>query len=162
VQKFPRPSCLGGSLAGLVQFAQGAVRCVFVDVAQGRVVEDRVDEEVDVAAEAQAGQTDVNQFAGELADDVHAQELAARDFEDHFDHPLGVADDLAAAVIAVFVLADDIRNIRVFAFFFGFAHLGNLRDREDAGGKNRGELGLVVQAKGVAHGQAALLHACAG
>ena len=46
-----RPSYLGGSLAGLVQFAQGAVRRVFVDVAQGRVVEDRVDEEVYVAAE---------------------------------------------------------------------------------------------------------------
>ena len=66
------------------------------------------------------------------------------------------------AVIAVSVLADDVRNICVFAFFFGFAHLGNLRDREDAGRKNRGELGLVVQAKGVAHGEATLLHAGAG
>ena len=155
-------SCLSGSPAGLVQFAQGAVRRVFVDVAQGRIVENRVDEEVDVAAEAQAGQSDVNQLAGDLADDVHAQKLAAGGLEDHFDHPLGVADDLATAVIAVFVLADDIRNICVFAFFFGFAHLGNLRNRENAGGKNRGELGFVTQAKGVAHGEATLLHAGAG
>ena len=69
----------GRSLAGLVQFAQRVVRRVFVDVAQGRIVEDRVDEEVNVAAEAQAGQSDVNQLAGELADDVHAEELAAGD-----------------------------------------------------------------------------------
>src|SRR5215813_6814 len=95
------------SLAGLVQFAQRVVRRVFVDVAQGRIVEDRMDEEVNVAAEAQAGQSDVNQFAGELADDVHAQALAAGDLEDHFDHPLGVTDDLATAMVAVFVLADD-------------------------------------------------------
>src|SRR5262245_45226658 len=152
----------GRSLAGLVQFAQRVVRRVFVDVAQGRIVEDRVDEEVDVAAEAEAGQSDVNQLAGELADDVHAEELAAGDLEDHFDHPLGVADNLATAMVAVFVLADDVRNICVFAFFFGFAHLGNLRDRKDAGRKNRGKLGLVVQAKSVAHGEATLLHAGAG
>src|SRR5215813_5154938 len=64
-----RLSDLDDSLAGLVQFAQRVVRRVFVDVAQGRIVEDRMDEEVNVAAEAQAGQSDVNQFAGELADD---------------------------------------------------------------------------------------------
>src|SRR5262245_28530758 len=121
-----------------------------------------MDEEVNVAAEAQAGQSDVNQLAGELADDVHAEELAAGDLEDHFNHSLGIADDLAAAVIAVFVLADDIRNICIFAFFFGFAHLGNLRNRENAGRKNRGKLGLIVQAKGVAYGEAALLHAGVG
>src|SRR5262245_15506501 len=152
----------GRSLAGLVQFAQRAVRRVVVDVAQGRIVEGRVDEEVYVATEAQAGQSNVNQLAGELADDVHAQELAAGDLEDHFDHPLGVADDLSTAVIAVFVLADDIRNICVFAFFFGFTHLRNLRNRENAGRKNRGKLGLIVQAKGVAYGEAALLHAGVG
>ena len=54
----------GRSLAGLIQFAQRVVRRVLVDVAQGRIVEDRVDEEIDVAAEAQAGQSDVNQLAG--------------------------------------------------------------------------------------------------
>src|SRR5262244_796228 len=121
-----------------------------------------MDEEVYVAAEAQAGQSDVNQLAGELADDVHAEALAAGALEDHFDHPLGVAYDLATAIVAVFVLADDVRSICVFAFFFGFAHLRNLRDRVNAGRKNRGKLGLIVQAKGVAHGEAALLHAGAG
>src|ERR1700754_2147622 len=93
---------------------------------------------------------------------MYSQELAAGDLEDHFDHPFSVADDLAAAMITVFVFADDVRNTCVFAFFFGFAHLGNLWDREDTCWKNRGELGLVVQAKGVAHGQTALLHAGAG
>ena len=64
-QRVPKGlSGFDGRPAGLVQFAQGAVRCVFVDVAQRRVVEDRVDEEVYVATEAQAGQTDVNQLAG--------------------------------------------------------------------------------------------------
>ena len=47
----------------------------------------------------------MNQLAGDFADDVHAEELTAGDLKDHFDHSLGVADDLAAAVIAVFVLA---------------------------------------------------------
>jgi hypothetical protein len=47
-------------------------------------------------------------------------------------------------VITVFVLADNVGNICVFAFFFGFTDLGNLRDRVDAGWKNPGELGLVA------------------
>jgi hypothetical protein len=36
-----------------------------------------MDEEVYIAAKAQAGQSDVNQLAGDLADDMHAEELAA-------------------------------------------------------------------------------------
>jgi hypothetical protein len=35
-----------------------------------------VDEEVYVAAEAQASQTDVDQLAGDLADDTYGQEFA--------------------------------------------------------------------------------------
>jgi hypothetical protein len=41
-----------------------------------RIIEERVDEEVYVAAEAQASQTDVNQLAGNLADDTYGQEFA--------------------------------------------------------------------------------------
>jgi Stage II sporulation protein E (SpoIIE) len=98
-----------------------------------------VDEEINVTTEA-SGRPDRCEPARWRSppDAVHAEELAARGRENHFDHPVGVADDLAAAVIAVFVFADDVRNICVFAFFFSFAHLGNLRDREDAGRKNRG------------------------
>jgi len=90
-----------GSLAGFVQFGQGAVCRVFVDVAQGGIVKDRVDEEIYAAAEAQAGQSDVNQLAGDLANDMHSQEFAAGSLEDHFDHAFGVGDDLAARMIAV-------------------------------------------------------------
>src|SRR6185295_5721746 len=90
-----------GSLAGFVQFGQGAVCRVFVDVAQGGIVKDRVDEEIYAAAEAQAGQSDVNQLARDLANDMHSQEFAAGSLEDHFDHAFGVGDDLAARMIAV-------------------------------------------------------------
>src|ERR1041384_2897891 len=142
-------SCFGVSLANFVQFAQGVVRRIFVDVSQGRIVEYRVDEEIYAAAEAQAGQSDVNELARDLANDMYSQEFAAGSLEDHFDHTFGVADDLAARVIAVFVLTDDVRKIFVFAFFFGFADLRDLWNRIDAGWKNRRELGFVVQAEGV-------------
>jgi hypothetical protein len=57
-------------LSGFIQLAERIVGGVFVHIAEGGIVEDRVDEKVDVALEMQAGQADVNQFAGDFADDV--------------------------------------------------------------------------------------------
>src|SRR5437667_5812637 len=73
---------------------------------QGRVVEHRVDEVVDRAAERQHRLTDVDQLAGTLADDVDAEQLAGLAVKDQLEEPGDVAEDLAAGDLLVARLAD--------------------------------------------------------
>ena len=58
-----------------------------------------------------ARHADVDELAGDLADHVHAEQLAAGRVEDQLNHAVGVADDLPARVLAVLGLADDVRDV---------------------------------------------------
>ena len=72
-----------------------------VALGQGRVVEHRVHEVVDLAAETQHRLTDVDQFAGAFADDVDAEQFAGVGAEDDLQQTGDVADDLPARDLAI-------------------------------------------------------------
>ena len=68
------------------EIAEAIVGCVFVGLAQRRIVENLLDEFVDRQAFVQDGHADVDQFGGDLADDADAEKLFVGAGEDEFEH----------------------------------------------------------------------------
>ena len=141
-----------------VQAAE-AVKCRgLVALGESGVVEDRVDEVVDGAAQDHHGLADVHQFAGAFADDVDAQNLARVAMEDELEAAGGVAANLAASDFAIEGHADFVGNIFVGELLFGFADEADFGNGVDAVGIEArvGEVARVVE--GARGGDAALLH----
>ena len=73
----------------------------FIAFGERGVIEDRIDEVIDLAAEGQHGLPDVHQFAGAVADDVDAQQLPRLAVEQQLEQAGCIADNLAAGDFAV-------------------------------------------------------------
>src|SRR6185312_8749993 len=130
----------------------------FITFREGWIVEDRIDEVVQRSAESHDGLPDVQQLAGALADDVHAEQRVRLAMEDELEAAGGVAADLPARDLAVVGYADFVRHIFLGELFFGLADEADLRNGVDAVGIKAGvgEDGFVTE--GAGGGDAALLH----
>ena len=97
-----------------------------VALRQRGIVENRVDEIIDRAAECHHRLTDVDQLAGAFADDVHAQQLVVLAMKDQLEHTDSIAQDLPARDLLVISFADLVGDARRRQFFFVGAASRNL------------------------------------
>src|SRR6266436_1216746 len=160
-----RDCCPGGGEATLIFEEPEAVDAVegrhFVAFCQCGVIEHRVDEVVDRAAERQNCLADVDQLARPFADDVDAEQLAGLAMKDQFQEPGNVAEDLAAGDLLVARLADLVGRGGLGPLLLVLADHRDFRDRVDAVGEALGRA-LRLDPEGVAHGEPALLHRSRG
>ena len=100
----------------------------------------------------------MDQLGGVFADHAHAQQLLVGAGENQLEHAGSVAGDVPAGVVFVEGAAHAVVNLLFFAGFFGLAGGGNLRNGVDAHGQHGSDPLLIFEAKGMANGDAALLH----
>src|ERR1700761_364550 len=99
-----------------------AVKCgSFVALGKGGVIEHRIDEVVQRTAEGHDGLPNVQQFAGALAEDVHAQKMPRLAMKDNLQPAGGVAPDLAASNFTIVSDAHFVGHILVGELFLGLA-----------------------------------------
>src|SRR6202047_4770992 len=116
-----------------------------------RVIEHRVDEVVDRAAEREHRLTDVDQLARTLADDVDAEQPAGLAMKDQLQEPGYVAEDLAAGDLLVARLADLVGCRGLGQLLLVLADHRDFGDRVDAVGEALGRA-LRFEPAGVADG----------
>ena len=121
-----------------MQAAETVERRGLVALGERRVVEDGVHEVVHRAAERHDRLADVQQLAGALADDVHAEDLARLAVEDQLEAAGGVAANLAAGDFAVVGQADFVGHVLVGQLLLGLADERDFRDGVDAVGIEAG------------------------
>ena len=129
----------------------------FVTFCQGRVVEDRIHEIVDVAAERKRGLADMDQLTGTFTENRDTEQLPRVAVKQKLQQSDLVADDLAARNFLVGGLADLLGDACLGQGFFALPHDGDLRDRVDAIGQKVGNA-LRFFAKGMTAGDSALFH----
>src|SRR5579859_2527756 len=122
------------------------------------VVEHGLDEVVDIAAQGHYRLPDVHQFAGALADDVDAEDLAGIAMEDELEPAGSVAANLSAGDLAVIGHAHFVGHILFGELLFRFADEADLRDGVDAVGIKAGVGDGVHVIEGAGDGDAPLLH----
>src|SRR5262249_53896446 len=100
-----RAAGLASLTAGRVVSARELVGSVeggdLVAFGERRVVEDRTQEVVERAAEAEDGLSDVDQLGGAGADRMHAEQAMVLTVEQHLEHAAVVPEDLPAGDLAV-------------------------------------------------------------
>ncbi len=100
----------------------------------------------------------MDEFGCVFADDADAKKFSVGARKNELEHACGVAGDVAPRVIFVKSAADNVIEFLFLAGFFGFSGGGDFRNGVNAHGKQRGDALFVLQVKGVADGDAALLH----
>src|SRR6266404_6925193 len=140
------------------EIAEAVVGGVFVGFAERGVVEDLFDEFVNGQAVIEDYHADVDEFGCVFADDADAKKFSVGARKNELEHACGVAGDVAPRVIFVKSAADNVIEFLFLAGFFGFSGGGDFRNGVNAHGKQRGDALFVLQVKGVADGDAALLH----
>ena len=141
-----------------MQAAQAIEGGHLVALGEGGVVEDGVDEVVHRAAQGHHRLADVDQLAGALADNVHAQHLAGVAMEDELEPAGGIAANLAARHLAIVGHAHFVGNVLVGQLLFGLADEADLGNGVDAVGIEAGVGGGGVVVEGARGGDASLLH----
>ena len=121
------------------------------------IVEHRVDEVIDRAAEGHHRLPDVDQLAGAFADDMHTQQFVILAVKNQLEHADGVADDLSARDLFVIGFANFVGDARLGQFFFVGADGGYLGNGIDAVGEKGGEA-VMLDVEGVASRHASLFH----
>src|SRR5262249_30726115 len=143
----------GGSAGELVG---GVERRDLVALGERRVVEDRLQEVVEPAAEADDRLTNVDQLRRSAADGVDAQQLAAVSMKEHLEEAAVIAQDLTARDLVVACDAGLVRYLLPRQLLLGGAHHRDLGNRVDADGKMTRHRPRR-DAEGVTRGQPALL-----
>ena len=118
--------------ADRAQLVQRVERCDLVRLGERRVVEHRVDEVVDRAAEAHHRLADVHDLGRARAERVHAEQLAVLGRDEQLHEPVAVAEDLPARELAVARDADLVGDRRLGQLLLGLADVADLGDRVDA------------------------------
>src|SRR6266478_2165127 len=136
----------------------GAVECRhLIAFRQGRVIEYRVDEVIDLAAERQYRLADVNQLARAFADDVDAEQLAGLAVEYQLQEPGDVAEDLPPGDLLVAGLADFVGSAGFGQLLLVLADHRDFGDRVDPVGEALGDA-VRFDPEGMAYRQPALFH----
>src|SRR5580692_2874047 len=143
------------------EFVQSVESRNFVCLSQRRIVENRVAEIFQRAAQGHRGLTDVHDLGGAVADHMHAQDLESVGIEEKFQQTLVISEHLAFGQFGVARQSDFVGNLFFRELFFGVADHGNLGDRINAAGDEIGNH-FAGLAEHVATGEAALLHGGAG
>ncbi len=157
-----RHECVAGAFCFFPQrqLVEPVERRHFVALGHRGVVEHRVAEVVDRAAERHHGLADVDDLGGRFADHVHAEQLARFAMEQQLEHARCVAGDLAAGDLAEAGDADFVRHALGGELLLVLADHRDFGNREQAVRHVLARLELAAQH--VAGGPAALLHRRAG
>ena len=137
---------------------RGVVRGHLVALRERRVVEHRLEEVVESAAERQHRLADVDQLGRLRAHAVDAEQRARLAVEDHLEEAAVVAEDLPAGDLRVARDADFVGDLLLGELLLGRADHRDLGDRVDAVGEARGRR-LRLEAEHRADREAALLRA---
>ena len=124
---------------------------------QGRIVEYGIHEIIHGAFQDHHGLADVQQLAGALADDVHAQQFARLAMENQLEPAGGIAANLAARGLSIVGQAHFVRRVLLGQLFFGLPDERNLGDGVNAVGVGSA-VGFDLEPEGARRGDAALLH----
>src|SRR5689334_5244911 len=104
----------------------------------------------------------MNELGGVFTDDADAEELLIGASKDELEHTGCVTGNVATRVVRVKGAADNVVQFLFPAGFFGLAGCGYFRNRINTHREQRGDSLLVLQAKRVTDGNAALLHGSGG
>src|SRR5713101_2578049 len=140
------------------EVAEAVVGGIFIGFAERGVVENLFDEFVDGEGVIEDHHADVDEFGGVFADDADAEKFSVGARKNEFQHARGVASDVATRVVLVKSAADNVVEFLFFAGLFGFSGGGDFRNGVDAHGQERRDALFVLEVKGVAYSDAALLH----
>src|ERR1700733_6637301 len=100
-----------------------------VALGKGGVIEHRINKVVQCTAERHNSLADVQQFAGALADDVHAQQVSCLAMENDLQASGGMAADLSPGGLAIISDAYFVGHVFIGELFLRLADKRNLRDR---------------------------------
>src|ERR1700674_176514 len=129
---------------------------VLVGFTERRIIENLLDEFVDGEALVQNHHSDVDELRGVFPDDADTEKFPVTGSKDELQHAGRVADDVAPCIVFVKSAARAELHLLFRAGLFGLSGGGNLGNRVNAHGQKRCDTLLVLEAEGMANGDAAL------
>src|ERR1700690_1359551 len=104
------------------EISQAIIGSVLVHFRESRIVENKIDEDGDREVGFERHHSQMNEFGGVVADDLHTQQTTIRLRENQFQKTGGIADDFSADIVGIASAAPFVFDFLLFAGFFGFPY----------------------------------------